>query len=180
MTDDSRSAIRTARRSRTLRKIREMIDAGGQVNGRPFLDGRYFVLLADERIVGCVGLRRMSCALSEIRHLVVLPEYRRRGFARALMDHAMDRSETPVLVASVRVTNEASLALFVGAGFSPTVRYGYDAGREPDHCLELLLRAAPRPAIPSQPKGGPDEDPGTDHRDDPRPDGADRTPQEPA
>lgn len=176
MSDRAEWTIRPAVRSRTLQRLRELIRQGGQVSGRPFLDGRYFVLVTGDRIAGCVGLRRTSAVLSEIRHLVVLPEFRRRGLARALVEHAIGLAETPVLFASVRLTNQASRAVFGRVGFQPALSYGGDRERDPEHRIELWLRPAPPPPVSSR-KGGPHEDSRTAQDGDPEPHGEDRPPQ---
>lgn len=47
-------------------------------------DGRFYVALAEGRVVGCIALRRFDEESCELKRLYVLPEFRGCGIARAL------------------------------------------------------------------------------------------------
>ncbi len=48
-------------------------------------DGAFLVAIVDDRIVGMVGLLRLSSDSAEIRRMRVQPEYQRQGIAKALL-----------------------------------------------------------------------------------------------
>jgi N-acetylglutamate synthase-like GNAT family acetyltransferase len=48
---------------------------------------RYFVLEAGGRACGCVALERADPDVCYLERLAVLPEHRRHGYGRALVDH---------------------------------------------------------------------------------------------
>lgn len=50
---------------------------------------RYFVLSQEGELIGCVGLEASKNALFYLERLAVLPEWRRKGFGRALVGHAL-------------------------------------------------------------------------------------------
>ena len=47
-------------------------------------DGRFYVALAEGRVVGCIALRRFDKESCELKRLYVLPEFRGCGIARGL------------------------------------------------------------------------------------------------
>ncbi len=54
---------------------------------------RYFVLECDEIPCGCVALERATPEVFYLERLAVLPEYRTRGFGRALVEHAFSNAK---------------------------------------------------------------------------------------
>lgn len=67
-------------------------------------------------------------------NLAVHPDYRRRGIARHLVEHLLERARrhgASLITLEVRAGNKAALALYSHYRFRPvTVRKGYYAGRE--------------------------------------------------
>lgn len=67
-------------------------------------------------------------------NLAVHPDYRRRGIARHLVEHLLERARrhgARLITLEVRAGNKAALALYSRYRFRPvTVRKGYYAGRE--------------------------------------------------
>lgn len=167
--------IRRVSRSRTFERVRRLIVEGGQTRREPMLDGRYFVAIVDGTLAGCVAVRRLSGALSEIRHLAVAERFRRRGIGTALVRRAAAEAGTPALLASVRDHNEASLVLFRSLGFAHALVFG-----PAERPLRLLVRANRHQPTDTS-KGGPndrtDDRRGDAHAADPRPDRPDREPQ---
>ncbi len=51
--------------------------------------GAFWVLLASEQVVGCVGVR-LEGDQSELHRMYLLPEYRGRGLGRLLLETAVD------------------------------------------------------------------------------------------
>jgi ribosomal protein S18 acetylase RimI-like enzyme len=55
--------------------------------------------------------------LTEIKHLVVHKSFRKIGMGAALIKRAMARADTPLMFATIREKNTASISLFQQAGF---------------------------------------------------------------
>ncbi len=65
---------------RTKREIRENIDS-------------FFLAEEDNKIVACCSLDIYSWKLAEIRSLVVLPEYQKRGIGARLVDECLKKAK---------------------------------------------------------------------------------------
>lgn len=89
-------------------------------------------------VIGAVGIRKVSPVLSEVKHLVVRPEWRRKGIAKFILKRGMSLATTPLLYAMIRADNSASLELFQSVGF--TRGQDYQAA---DHKVALLTRNSP-------------------------------------
>ncbi|MEJ2726821.1 MAG: GNAT family N-acetyltransferase [Deltaproteobacteria bacterium] len=50
----------------------------------------YFILEADKRPCGCVALERANSDVCYLERLGVLPAFRRQGFGKALVQHALE------------------------------------------------------------------------------------------
>ncbi len=58
-----------------------------------FARGTEFYLLEDEgQTCGCVALEKATSEVCYLERLAVLPEYRRKGFGKALVNHIFDRA----------------------------------------------------------------------------------------
>ncbi len=102
----------------TLIRVHRIIEAERKENDPPpVFGGTYFALVDDGRIKGTIGLKRLSWYLTEIRHLVVLPEFRGQGLGRALLFGAIGKVKTPVIGCTIRRENAISLRLFTDRGF---------------------------------------------------------------
>jgi len=55
-------------------------------------DVRYFVLEHRGVPCGCVALQQVQPEVCYLERLAVLPEFRRKGFGKALVDHILDRA----------------------------------------------------------------------------------------
>lgn len=99
----------------------------------------YVVETHGKWVLGAIGLDRQSYTFTEIKHLVVHPEWRGQGLAKHLLKRALSVVGTKMVYATVREDNKASLKLFEGFGFR---RSGdYYAG---DHKVILLVRVSPQ------------------------------------
>lgn len=78
--------------------------------------------------IGCVGLRRHEEHVAEIKRMYVRPEYRRHGYARALLVAAEDRARllgyTGIVLETGQVQPEA-MALYEGHGYQPIPGFGH-------------------------------------------------------
>lgn len=68
-------------------------------------------------ITGCCKLVTLAWHEAELMHISVATGYRRRGVARLLVKAAIAICEQPMLTATVRADNDASLALLISCGF---------------------------------------------------------------
>ena len=73
--------------------------------------------------------------LTEVKHLVVHRSFRRVGVGDALVKLAMQRADTPLLFATIREKNEASISLFQKAGF-----HIVSTAQMKDHKTHFLLK----------------------------------------
>lgn len=75
--------------------------------------GAYF----DGQLVGVVGRRFRAWYATEICHLFVVSEHRRKGVGTALVAHALERVKTPLALATVLQKNKESDRVFGKMGF---------------------------------------------------------------
>jgi N-acetylglutamate synthase-like GNAT family acetyltransferase len=90
-------------------------------------------------VLGAVGLDRQSYTFTEIKHLVVHPDWRGKGVARHLLTRALGVISTKMAYATVREDNETSLKLFENLGFIKSGDYPAE-----DHRVILLVRVSPQ------------------------------------
>lgn len=82
--------------------------------------GSFSVAEQDGEIIGMFGLEARSEVSMEIRRLYVSPDWRRKGIARALMDHAEDmcrRDKIKHIELSTSEVQKAAVALYKRLGF---------------------------------------------------------------
>lgn len=121
------TALKRVVRSGTLEEIREWIRESRTPGSEIVMDARYFVLTVPETgRVAAVGLRRLAWFATELKHLVVKPDQRRRGFGRAILRLALERIRTPLCVATVRVDNVHWLRVITEEGFREVETLGSD------------------------------------------------------
>lgn len=70
------------------------------------------------QVAGSVRLVRRQWYQTELMHLLVLPEYRRLGVARALVRHVLIESDTRIVQCTARADNRPVLALLESEGFA--------------------------------------------------------------
>ncbi len=99
----------------------------------------YIVETHGRWVLGAVGLDRQSYTFTEIKHLVVRPEWRGKGVARLLLKRALGLVTTKMVYATIREDNKASLKLFESFGFRRSGNYS-----AVDHRVVLLVRVSPQ------------------------------------
>jgi ribosomal-protein-alanine acetyltransferase len=118
---------------------------GGIAETIQYGTARAFVAVDSGRVVGYL-MARISGEEAEILNLAVLPEDRRRGFARQLLTAglaALAESRVADVYLEVRESNATALALYQGFGFRPVgLRSDYYRNPRED---ALVLRAALAP-----------------------------------
>ncbi len=98
----------------------------------------YVVETHGKLVIAAVGLNKNSYTLTEIKHLVVRPEWRKKGVAQFVTKRALSLVTTPMAYATIRENNIASLKLFEKLGFIHSGKYSTK-----DHQVILLTKAAP-------------------------------------
>lgn len=80
-------------------------------------DDQWFVYEDKRKIIGCVAARKSR---GEIRHVVVHPDYRKKGIGSQLVSHAIKFLKSvgfSSVWAQVRIKNKESQRLFESLGF---------------------------------------------------------------
>lgn len=112
------TALKRVIRGGTLEEIREWVRESRPPGSEIVMDARYYVLIVpDLGRVAAVGLRRLAWFATELKHLVVKPEERQKGYGRAILRLALERIRTPLCVATVRRDNEHWLRAITQEGF---------------------------------------------------------------
>jgi len=78
--------------------------------------------------IGCVGLRRHEEHVAEIKRMYIRPDYRRRGYARALLVAAENRARELGYAALILETGDPqpeAMALYVAHGYRPIPGFGH-------------------------------------------------------
>jgi len=83
----------------------------------------YVVETHGKFLIGACGAERVGYTFSEIKHLVVDPQWRGKGVGKFLVERAMCLTDTPLLFASIREDNKHSMALFESLGFEKKNEY---------------------------------------------------------
>jgi ribosomal protein S18 acetylase RimI-like enzyme len=89
------------------------------------------ILLAkrDERIVGCVALRKLEDAICEMKRLYVIPEARRQGIGRNLAEAVILRAQAlgyKRMRLDTLASMESANQLYSSLGFRPMPAYRYN------------------------------------------------------
>jgi ribosomal protein S18 acetylase RimI-like enzyme len=121
--------LKRARRPGTLEDIRTWILQSRSPGARIAMDAHYFVLtVPDHGRVAAVGLRRLNWCMTEVKHLVVRPEERRRGYGTRVVRLVLERVRTPLAIATIREDNGSSQDLFRKLGFFVACELGLEGG----------------------------------------------------
>ena len=83
----------------------------------------YIVETVDRFVVAAVQIKRLSYAISEAKHLVVRTNMRKKGLAKSLVTAAVNRSTTPIVIATIREENAGSIKTFESCGFVCSGKY---------------------------------------------------------
>jgi N-acetylglutamate synthase-like GNAT family acetyltransferase len=112
-----------------------------QRSGHDILHGpvNYVVETHGKWVIGVAGLHRQSYTFTEIKHLVVHPDWRGKGLSRFLLQRSLSIVDTKMMYATVRDDNAASLHLFESLGFKNSG--GYEAE---GHNVILLVKVNPQ------------------------------------
>ncbi len=104
--------------------------------------GAFLLARIEGRPVGCIGLRRYRDDVAEIKRMYVIPEARRRGVGRVLLDaleaHARRLGYGAVILETGTRQPEA-LELYESRGYTRILNYGYWADSPLSVCFEKRL-----------------------------------------
>lgn len=105
------------------------------------LQGRidYVVELHGKMVIGACGLEKQSHSLTEMKHLVVRPDWRGKGVGKYVAQRALSICDTPMVYSTVRADNESSLRLLASLGFQQAGQYPSEG-----HEVILLVRTTPK------------------------------------
>lgn len=84
---------------------------------------KYIVELCGEQVIGVIGLEQKSSQITEIKHLCVHPNFRRRGLGLKLLKKGIEYSNTEFVYDTVRDDNPSSIGNNFRAGFKPVAKY---------------------------------------------------------
>lgn len=100
---------------------------------------QFYVAVENGKAVGFVGLYALT-GEADIVRVGVLPQYRNRGIARAVLQKSLEHIDGDVFL-DVRESNEAAIALYRSLGFYDTgIRKNYYS--EPEENAVLMKRNA--------------------------------------
>jgi putative acetyltransferase len=106
-------------------------------------DFTFVIARIDSSAVGCGALRRIEPGICEIKRMFVLPDFRRRGIARrileALESRARELRETSVLL-ETGIGQPEAIELYKSAGYHEIAGFGEYAGSPFSVCFEKRLR----------------------------------------
>ncbi|HAK87647.1 MAG: hypothetical protein A2X55_08995 [Nitrospirae bacterium GWB2_47_37] len=113
-----------------MREFKKIVSEEGLMRVREMLSGhipqikpayRYYIAVEDGKIKGCVGLKRQTWYMTEIKHLYVKEEYRNQGIGNFLVKEVLKRIKAPVVCCTIAGSNDSndwSCWIFEGVGFS--------------------------------------------------------------
>ena len=109
---------------------------------RPVNFAARVVAYEGEQAVACGCWKQIDTQTAEIKRIYVLPEYRRKGLAsavvRALEADAADAGIRHFLLETARTTMD-SAALYTSLGYREIAYYGSPAGAENCRCFEKTV-----------------------------------------
>jgi N-acetylglutamate synthase-like GNAT family acetyltransferase len=81
--------------------------------------GHYITIEVDDTVLASVCIKKLNWYLTEIKHLVVHPNYRNQGFGRAAVERCTEAKAKGARIAqcTIRNDNTASESLFGSEGF---------------------------------------------------------------
>jgi GNAT superfamily N-acetyltransferase len=105
-------------------QIADMINDGGQLwarlnkNSILFSQTKYIIELDGEVVIGVVGLDQYGL-VTELKHLCVHPNYRRRGLGRKLLEKGIGLSTTEFIYGAVGSDNHVNIRNNLRVGMRP-------------------------------------------------------------
>jgi putative acetyltransferase len=104
--------------------------------------GAFLVARAGDRAVGCGAIRMLDARTAEVKRMYVEPDQRGRGVGKAVLaslEEAAHRLGAERLVLETGIYQEAAIALYLRAGFTPIECWGEYASSATSVCYEKRL-----------------------------------------
>lgn len=107
------------------KQIADLINSGRQLylyqTAQTILNNniRYILELSGTTVIGVVGLEQLRPNVTEIKHLVVHPAYRRKGMGRKLLLKAVEAASTEFVYGLVRSDNLTNIRNNLRIGMKP-------------------------------------------------------------
>jgi GNAT superfamily N-acetyltransferase len=104
--------------------------------------GAFLVARDGGRAVGCGAIRMLDARTAEVKRMYVEPDQRGRGVGKAVLaslEEAAHRLGAERLVLETGIYQEAAIALYLAAGFTPVECWGEYASSATSLCYEKRL-----------------------------------------
>ena len=104
--------------------------------------GTFLVARDGDQGIGCGAVRLLDATTAEVKRMYVQPEQRGRGVGKAVLaalEAAARRLGAKRLVLETGIYQEAAIALYLGAGFTPIDCWGEYASSRTSLCFEKRL-----------------------------------------
>lgn len=98
---------------------------------------KYLIELDQSKVVGVVGLQIKNPYVTELKHLAVHPQYRRRGIGKKLLEMGIRFATTPYVYGIVRSTNYVNIKNNLRLGMIPIA---YCRGRRSNYKLIVFAK----------------------------------------
>ena len=90
-------------------------------------EGRLLLVYADEKLAGCVAMRKLEVSVCEMKRLYVRPEFRGKGLGNNLIEKLIDDARSigyhTMRLDTYPPNMEKAVRLYESHGFEPTPAY---------------------------------------------------------
>ncbi len=86
------------------------------------------------KIIGVIGIEKLDANNYEIKHLAVLPEHRKEGIARSLIEHVFNHKKAKMIIAE---TDNEAIGFYRKCKFSSTSLGEKYPGTERFRCIRI-------------------------------------------
>ena len=99
----------------------------------------YIVETHGRHVLAACGKERLNFQLTEVKHLVVRPDWRGKGLGQFMTKKIVQSIDTPLIYATVKRDNTPSLSIFKVEGFQESSVYFNE-----NHDVVMLVRSNPK------------------------------------
>ena len=106
-------------------QIANLLNSGGQLWAYMHPQGilassvRYIIELDGVKVVGVIGLEQQRPNVTEMKHLCVHPDYRRKGLGHKLLEKGLASAKTEFIYGAVRSDNHTNIRNNLRIGMIP-------------------------------------------------------------
>jgi ribosomal protein S18 acetylase RimI-like enzyme len=106
-------------------QIADLLNQGGQLwyplvrNSILFTTTQYIIEMNGEIVIGVIGLDKKNARVTELKHLCVHPDYRRRGLGKKMLEKGIEASTTEFVYGTVRSNNAVNVRNNLRVGMRP-------------------------------------------------------------